>query len=101
MQIGAGARILIASQAPGRIAHRSGTPFADRSGAALRLWLGIDALTFYDPERIAILPQGLCYPGVKEVRKELRESVREVVDSSVLISAFLRPRPTARRPFRC
>jgi uracil-DNA glycosylase len=63
VQIGAGARILIASQAPGRIAHRSGTPFADRSGAALRLWLGIDALTFYDPERIAILPQGLCYPG--------------------------------------
>jgi uracil-DNA glycosylase len=63
VQIGAGARILIASQAPGRVAHRSGTPFADRSGATLRLWLGMDAATFYDPERVAILPQGLCYPG--------------------------------------
>ena len=63
VQVGAGARILIASQAPGRIAHRSGTPFADRSGAALRRWLGLDAATFYDDQRVAILPQGLCYPG--------------------------------------
>jgi uracil-DNA glycosylase len=63
VQVGAGARILIASQAPGRIAHRSGIPFADRSGDALRLWLGIDRATFYDPDRIAILPQGFCYPG--------------------------------------
>ena len=63
VQIGAGARILIASQAPSRIAHRSGVPFADRTGAALRSWLGVDHATFYDPDRIAILPQGFCYPG--------------------------------------
>jgi uracil-DNA glycosylase len=63
LQIGAGARILLASQAPGRIAHLSGVPFADRSGDTLRLWLGLDRATFYDPERVAILPQGLCYPG--------------------------------------
>ena len=63
VQIGAGARILIASQAPGRIAHQRGIPFADRAGDALRLWLGIDRATFYDRDRIAILPQGFCYPG--------------------------------------
>lgn len=63
LQIGAGARLLIASQAPGRIAHRSGIPFADRSGELLRLWLGLEPAIFYDPARVAILPQGLCYPG--------------------------------------
>jgi uracil-DNA glycosylase len=63
LQIGSGARLLIASQAPGRIAHGSGIPFADRTGDALRLWLGIERSVFYDAERVAILPLGLCYPG--------------------------------------
>lgn len=63
VQIGANARVLIASQAPGRRAHRSGVPFDDRSGDVLRGWLGLDRATFYDPERIAILPTGFCYPG--------------------------------------
>jgi uracil-DNA glycosylase len=63
LQIGAGARLLIASQAPGRIAHRQGIPFADRTGDLLRRWLGIERAAFYDPERLAILPLGLCYPG--------------------------------------
>jgi uracil-DNA glycosylase len=57
------ARILIASQAPGRIAHRSGIPFQDPSGRRLRDWLDIDEAVFYDPEQVAILPMGLCYPG--------------------------------------
>jgi uracil-DNA glycosylase len=63
IQIGARARILIASQAPGRRAHETGVPFADRAGDTLRHWLGLDRATFYDPEVVAILPIGLCYPG--------------------------------------
>ncbi|WP_240956286.1 uracil-DNA glycosylase family protein [Wenzhouxiangella sp. XN79A] len=57
------ARILIASQAPGRIAHESGIPFQDPSGRRLRHWTGLDEKTFYDPRLVAILPMGLCYPG--------------------------------------
>jgi uracil-DNA glycosylase len=63
VQLGPRARLLIASQAPGRRAHASGVPFADRTGDNLRRWLGLDAPTFYDPEAVAILPLGLCYPG--------------------------------------
>jgi uracil-DNA glycosylase len=57
------ARILIAGQAPGRRAHDSGVPFSDASGKRLRDWLGVDADTFYDPRRIALVPMGFCYPG--------------------------------------
>lgn len=56
-------RLLIAGQAPGRKVHESGVPFDDASGDRLREWLGIDRATFYDPERVAILPMGFCYPG--------------------------------------
>ena len=63
VQIGSGARLLIAGQAPGRKVQQSGVPFDDRSGDTLRAWLGIDRATFYDPERIAILPMAFCYPG--------------------------------------
>jgi uracil-DNA glycosylase len=45
VQIGARARILIASQAPGRRAHDSGVPFADRTGDNLRRWLALDRAT--------------------------------------------------------
>jgi uracil-DNA glycosylase len=62
-QIGAGARILIAGQAPGRKVHETGIPFNDPSGDRLRGWLGIDRTMFYDPDKIAILPMGFCYPG--------------------------------------
>ncbi|MCK8783950.1 uracil-DNA glycosylase family protein [Roseomonas sp. NAR14] len=57
------ARILIASQAPGTRAHESGIPFEDASGARLRDWLGLDRDVFHDESRVAILPQGFCYPG--------------------------------------
>lgn len=63
LQIGAGARVLIASQAPGRRAHDSGICFDDRTGLTLRRWLGLGRAAFYDAGRIAILPLGLCYPG--------------------------------------
>lgn len=63
VQLNPQARILIASQAPGRRAHDSGIPFDDPSGERLRYWLGIDRKQFYDASKIAILPMGFCYPG--------------------------------------
>ncbi len=64
IQAGRGARICIASQAPGTRAHASGTPFHDPSGVRLRDWLGLDRDTFYDASRIAIVPMGSCFPGL-------------------------------------
>jgi uracil-DNA glycosylase len=58
-----GARILIAGQAPGARVHVSGRPFTDPSGDRLRAWLGLDAATFYDVARIAIVPMAFCFPG--------------------------------------
>ena len=62
-QVDTKARILIAGQAPGRRVHETGIPFNDPSGERLRAWMGVDAATFYDPKKIAILPMGFCYPG--------------------------------------
>ena len=63
VQAGATARILIVGQAPGAKVHASGIPWDDKSGERLRDWMGVDAQTFYDAARIAILPMGYCYPG--------------------------------------
>ena len=57
------ARILVAGQAPGMQVHTSGTPFLDRSGDRLREWMGIGQDTFYDKNRIAIIPMAFCFPG--------------------------------------
>ena len=62
-QLGPGAKLLIASQAPGTKVHASGRPFTDASGDRLRHWLGIGPEIFYDATRVAILPMGLCFPG--------------------------------------
>lgn len=56
-------RILIAGQAPGKKVHNSGVPFDDASGNRLREWLGVTRDVFYDPQQIAILPMGFCFPG--------------------------------------
>ena len=63
VQLHSNAQILIAGQAPGIKAHNSGIPFDDASGKRLREWMGIDEKTFYNSEKIAILPMGFCYPG--------------------------------------
>ncbi len=63
LQLHPAAKILIASQAPGKKAHETGIPFNDASGERLRAWMGITRDVFYDPRQIAILPMGLCYPG--------------------------------------
>ena len=63
LQAGAAATILIVGQAPGARVHASGIPWADRSGERLRSWMGIDTDRFYDRQRVAIVPMGLCFPG--------------------------------------
>ena len=63
LQAGPGARILIASQAPGTRVHESGVPFDDASGDRLRDWLGVTRAQFHDPALFAIVPMGFCYPG--------------------------------------
>lgn len=63
LQIGAGARILIAGQAPGRRTHAAGKPFDDASGERLRAWLSVTPKQFYDPELFAIIPMAFCFPG--------------------------------------
>lgn len=63
VQVGSNARILIIGQAPGRRVHESGIAWDDPSGERLRSWLGIDREQFYDPNLVALVPMGFCYPG--------------------------------------
>ena len=63
LRAGADARFLIVSQAPGIRVHATGIPWNDASGRRLRDWLQMDAATFYDEQRVAIVPMGFCYPG--------------------------------------
>jgi uracil-DNA glycosylase len=63
LQVSPRATILIAGQAPGSRVHETGVPFDDPSGERLRDWMGVDRDTFYNPNLVAILPMGFCYPG--------------------------------------
>ncbi len=63
LQLGEHSRILLAGQAPGARVHVSGRPFTDSSGERLRAWLGVDETTFYDEQKLAIVPMGFCFPG--------------------------------------
>lgn len=63
VQVGPSAPIVIIGQAPGRRVHESGVPWDDPSGRLLREWLGLDDEQFYDPNVVAIIPMGFCYPG--------------------------------------
>jgi uracil-DNA glycosylase len=63
LRVAASARLLIVGQAPGTRVHASGIPWNDPSGDRLRQWLAVDRDTFYDQNRIAIIPVGLCFPG--------------------------------------
>ncbi|MEP2531864.1 uracil-DNA glycosylase family protein [Shimia sp.] len=57
------ARILIVGQAPGARVHESGRPFTDPSGDRLRDWMDVDEETFYNRDRVAIVPMAFCFPG--------------------------------------
>jgi len=56
-------KILIIGQAPGTKVHASGIPWDDASGKRLRAWMNLSDEDFYDPDKIAIVPMGFCYPG--------------------------------------
>ena len=56
-------KILLVSQAPGRVVHESGIAWTDQSGKKLREWLGVDENIFFNTSNFAILPMGFCYPG--------------------------------------
>ena len=63
LRVSSTATVCIVGQAPGTRVHASGVPFTDPSGDRLRAWMGVDAATFYDVARIAIVPMGFCFPG--------------------------------------
>lgn len=63
VQVGEQARVVIIGQAPGRRVHESGIPWDDPSGERLRRWLDLTPEQFYDPEIVALIPMGFCYPG--------------------------------------
>ena len=63
VQVGSRARIVIIGQAPGRRVHESGIPWDDPSGVKLRTWLNLSEADFYNPDIVAIVPMGFCYPG--------------------------------------
>jgi len=63
VQISSSAKLLIIGQAPGTKVHASGIPWNDPSGDRLRSWLQMDKTRFYDPDHVAIMPMGFCYPG--------------------------------------
>ena len=56
-------RIIVIGQAPGTVVHASGIPWDDRSGENLRRWMNVNIETFYNPQKIALIPMGFCYPG--------------------------------------
>lgn len=64
LRVSPGARLCIAGQAPGTRVHASGKPFTDPSGDRLRAWMGVSDEEFYDESRVAIVPMGLCFPGL-------------------------------------
>ncbi|UAY50871.1 uracil-DNA glycosylase family protein [Ferruginibacter albus] len=56
-------KIIIIGQAPGRLVHKTGIPWNDKSGDNLRKWLGVDKDSFYNADLFALIPMGFCYPG--------------------------------------
>ena len=57
------AKICIIGQAPGIRAQESRLFWNDPSGDRLRDWLGIDRTTFYESNKISILPLDFYFPG--------------------------------------
>ena len=56
-------KICIIGQAPGIRAQESRLFWNDPSGDRLRDWLGIDRTTFYESNKISILPLDFYFPG--------------------------------------
>ncbi|WP_017183515.1 uracil-DNA glycosylase family protein [Sphingobium xenophagum] len=66
VQAGEAARVLVIGQAPGSKVHASGRAWDDDSGDRLRDWTGLSSALFYDPQVVAHMPSGFCYPGKAE-----------------------------------
>ncbi len=56
-------KMAIVGQAPGSKVHKTGTPWDDKSGERLRSWLQLNETSFYDTQKVALIPMGFCYPG--------------------------------------
>ncbi len=80
IQVSQTASICIASQAPGTRVYHSGKPFNDASGIRLRQWMGISDEDFYDDSKIAIIPMGFCFPGLRADGSDLppRRECKEI-----------------------
>ena len=63
VQLDPAARLLVIGQAPGLKAHQRQRPWDDASGDRLRGWLGLSREQFYQPQWLALMPMGFCYPG--------------------------------------
>ena len=63
VQFSDASRLVIVGQAPSSRVHQTGVPWNDASGERLRQWTGLTAQEFYDPDKVALMPMGFCYPG--------------------------------------
>lgn len=101
LQVSKTARLGVFGQAPGNLVHQSGRPFTDPSGERLRAWMGVTDEEFYDPERIAVIPMGFCFPGYdakggdlpprKECATEWREALMAALpnlETAILVGAY-------------
>lgn len=61
--VGAGARIVVIGQAPGAVVGRDAHPLERQVRRASARLLGVSRETFYDPERVALLPMDFYFPG--------------------------------------
>ena len=57
------AKINIIGQAPGLKTQEAGLYWKDKSGDRLRDWLGVDEETFYQSDKIAVIPKDFYDPG--------------------------------------
>lgn len=56
-------KIVLISQAPGRVSQDKNLAWDDASGTTLRNWLGVTKDEFYNLNNFAILPMDFYYPG--------------------------------------
>lgn len=57
------AKINIIGQAPGLKTQEAGLYWKDKSGDRLRDWLGVDEETFYQSDKIGVIPMDFYFPG--------------------------------------
>ncbi|TYP75207.1 uracil-DNA glycosylase family protein [Aquimarina intermedia] len=63
LEVSSTSKILLISQAPGRIAHFKSLAWDDAGGKRLKQWLNVSEEEFYNTDNFAIFPMAFCYPG--------------------------------------